>query len=451
MSFSLGNRACEERPATIHCVDRPVLIEPGTCTVFENSCFLGRWAHPHRPDGLVLAPTAEQRRLFGTHISLRTTRVGDEVVRSVCATADAPHIVDQAVPFLYIRNDGEYGRAHLNLTIASRLTLNASASPSSIAVGDTSQLLATVSGGVPPYFYSWSPSSRLDDQDIAAPIANPTVTTTYTVGVSDSIGQQAVSEVTVHVRERLNVTANPESIPPGNASQLEAHFEGGTPPYTYSWTPIETLDRPLAADPVASPTTTTTYHVTVTDATGETLNGSATVTVAGQPSPLRAQASARPSSINFGETSQLDVFGSGGVPPYTYSWNESNTTNSLSDRQIQRPIASPQVSTFYEVTVTDSFGATATDNVAVTVVGSPPPTASFVFNVLCCPTLHLDASASTGEIVSYTWDLGWTLASPDLVTSSPTASFTIREFDRGTIRLTVADTAGRTATVTRNF
>jgi hypothetical protein len=37
------------------------------------------------------------------------------------------------------------------------------------------------------------------------------------------------------------------------------------------------------------------------------------------------------------------------------------------------------------------------------------------------------------------------------VTSSSTASFTIREPDTGIIRLTVTDAAGRTATMTQNF
>ncbi|MGI9066153.1 MAG: DsrE family protein [Pyrinomonadaceae bacterium] len=139
-----------------------------------------------------------------------------------------------------------------------------------------------------------------------------------------------------------------------------------------------------------------------------------------------------------------------GVPPYTYSWSEPNT-NSLSDRLIRNPVASPGATTSYSVSVRDSDGTTASDTVTVTVASSPPPTASFVFNVICCPTLNLDATASTGNIVSYTWDLEWTTTSPDLVTASPTASFMIQEFNRGTITLTVTDTAGRTATTTRNF
>ena len=67
------------------------------------------------------------------------------------------------------------------------------------------------------------------------------------------------------------------------------------------------------------------------------------------------------------------------------------------------------------------------------------------------PTLNVDASASTGNIISYTWDLSWTTASPDRVTQLPTTSFTVQEFNRGTITLTVTDANGNTATVTHTY
>jgi Tol biopolymer transport system component len=51
----------------------------------------------------------------------------------------------------------------------------------------------------------------------------------------------------------------------------------------------------------------------------------------------------------------------------------------------------------------------------------PPPTASFTVSV-GLNTLWVDASASTGNIAHYAWDLFWTPASPDFTTTSPTAS-----------------------------
>jgi hypothetical protein len=52
----------------------------------------------------------------------------------------------------------------------------------------------------------------------------------------------------------------------------------GTPPYTYKWTPTAGLDDPAAANPIAKPTTTTTYVVEVTDAQGRKATDQVTIT-----------------------------------------------------------------------------------------------------------------------------------------------------------------------------
>ncbi len=48
---------------------------------------------------------------------------------------------------------------------------------------------------------------------------------------------------------------------------LQVNATGGSPPYIYQWTPIGTLDNPYIANPLASPTQTTLYHVEVRDST----------------------------------------------------------------------------------------------------------------------------------------------------------------------------------------
>ncbi|MGH7453962.1 MAG: laminin B domain-containing protein, partial [bacterium] len=45
---------------------------------------------------------------------------------------------------------------------------------------------------------------------------------------------------------------------------------GGTAPYSYSWSPADDLDNPNIANPTASPSSTTIYSVTVTDANNVT-------------------------------------------------------------------------------------------------------------------------------------------------------------------------------------
>ena len=61
-----------------------------------------------------------------------------------------------------------------------------------------------------------------------------------------------------------------ESINPGETIQIGGNptADGGTPDYTYSWTPTDTLDDAINSNPNATPTETTTYTVTVIDSKG---------------------------------------------------------------------------------------------------------------------------------------------------------------------------------------
>lgn len=76
-------------------------------------------------------------------------------------------------------------------------------------------------------------------------------------------------------------TAN--AIPPvicvGHYSQLIASLQGGNAPFTFSWSPANSLNNPAIANPLANPTSTTTYNLTVTDVTSHTITASVTLVV----------------------------------------------------------------------------------------------------------------------------------------------------------------------------
>jgi len=83
--------------------------------------------------------------------------------------------------------------------VVVRLDVDASTTPSSIEVGDSAQLGATVEGGKGAYTYAWTPTTGLSNAAIANPWAEPSQTTQYTVEVTDE-GQQTDSDtVTVTV------------------------------------------------------------------------------------------------------------------------------------------------------------------------------------------------------------------------------------------------------------
>ena len=81
----------------------------------------------------------------------------------------------------------------------------------------------------------------------------------------------------------VSATADPGSICEGTTSQLDATTVGGTAPFSFAWTPTTGLSDPAIANPVASPTATTTYIVTATDNLSETATDSVVVTVMSAP------------------------------------------------------------------------------------------------------------------------------------------------------------------------
>ncbi len=86
---------------------------------------------------------------------------------------------------------------HIN---GSAMTVNATASPSSICQGGSTQLAANAGGGTGNFTYSWTPTTGLSNPNIYNPIASPSETTTYTCHVSDGQTSQNVS-VTVTVND----------------------------------------------------------------------------------------------------------------------------------------------------------------------------------------------------------------------------------------------------------
>jgi hypothetical protein len=169
--------------------------------------------------------------------------------------------------------------AGASVTVNVGLGASAAASPGTIDPGQSSALSVQVSGGAPPYTFSWSPAIGLSDPSVANPVASPANTTTYTVTVTDSAGTTGIAQATVAVNIVATASATPATINAGGQSQLEVAVAGGAPPYTYSWSPGPTLDDPAAANPVATPIQTTAYSVVVTDAVGAQGRASVTVTV----------------------------------------------------------------------------------------------------------------------------------------------------------------------------
>lgn len=116
--------------------------------------------------------------------------------------------------------------------------------------------------------YVWSPATGLNDPNVANPESTVDNTTTYTVTGTDENGCINTDDVTltVDLLPVITATADPYSIDAflGETSQLNVEPDG----ILYVWEPSTGLSSTTIQNPVANPSDTTIYVVTVTDENG---------------------------------------------------------------------------------------------------------------------------------------------------------------------------------------
>lgn len=207
--------------------------------------------------------------------------------------------------------------------------------------------------------WSWTPATGLSDPSVAAPVATPGTTTTYTVTATSPFGCSDSEPVTVTVGDLSGVTVSATStqLCAGAGTGLLA-TPSGTGSYTFAWAPAATVGDPAAQNPTAAPVATTTYTCTVTEpSSGCTVSGSVTVNVNG---PYTVDAS--PSDtlcITTGH--QLDVQHSVQAP-FTIAWSNAQF---LDNGSIASPTILADTTATYVVTVTDAYGCSSSDSTTI--------------------------------------------------------------------------------------
>lgn len=101
-------------------------------------------------------------------------------------------------------------------------------------------------------------------------------------------------------------------------------------------------------------------------------------------------------TYTYGETEDYIIGIQGGASGFNFSWSPAG---SLSNANIQSPVATPGTSTNYTVTVSDAAGCSASTSVPVTIVN--PPAAPVVTNDTVCGqgNANLLASGSGGTLI----------------------------------------------------
>ncbi|WP_276132869.1 PKD domain-containing protein [Polluticoccus soli] len=309
------------------------------------------------------------------------------------------------------------------VTVAVNGLPNVSAGANNIiCAGDSTQLQA--SGAVS---YTWSPVTGLSCVSCSNPKTSPATTTTYVVTGTNASGCVDTGIVTVTVNSLPNVTAsNNQSICIGGSAQLQA--SGAT---SFSWSPATGLSCTTCANPTATPTTTTTYVVTGTNASGCIDTAHVTVTV----NALPTVSAGADQSICIGSSAQLQATGA-----TTYVWSPAT---GLSCTTCSNPVANPTATTTYTVTGTNANGCVNTSQVTITV--KPQPTVGAGANTSVCvgKSTQLQATGAATFVWSPTSGLSCTTCPNP--TAAPTATTTYAVIGTGANGCT--DTAQVTVTV----
>jgi gliding motility-associated-like protein len=224
---------------------------------------------------------------------------------------------------------------------------------------------------------------------------------TYTVTASTT----GAKTCTVTMNGTPVITAY--SLPAASAGADAAICQGGSLQISasggnsYSWSPSAGLSNALLQNPVATPTATTVYTVTVTDANGCVASDQIQVTVNAKPS---INLSAGSTTFCSGDSSLLTVTGAN-----TYLWNTGATSASF--------YVKPAATTYYSVIGTNTYGCKDTADVTLTV--NATPTVSAGADKTICKGSSVTLTASGAD--NYTWSNGASSAS---ITVSPTVTVT---------------------------
>jgi len=188
-----------------------------------------------------------------------------------------------------------------------------------------------------------------------------------------------------------------DAICPGESFQFEAF--GGS---VYSWSPGVFLDDSTSATPIATVNQTTDFTVIISDTCGiDTVY----VTL---PVFLGASDISNDTSICLGNSVQLNAAGGSSYlwTPSTYLDNPTSAT----------PIATPDVTTLYNVEITTSNGCVLNEEVLITVYFDLP-VPILEDTLIMCNGLSLDITAGGGE--TYNWNPN------TFINSTNTASVTV--------------------------
>lgn len=245
----------------------------------------------------------------------------------------------------------------------------------------------TVSGGVPPFSYQWSPSGG------TANTAANLLSGAYSVLITDGNGCTSTELINVNDNNGPSVSIigiTNVTCFGGNNGTASANVSSGTGPFTFNWLPTG------GTGPVATGLTAGIYTVVVTDANG--CNSLATTSPSiTQPTQLVLNLTTVDVSCFGGTNGSASVLASGGTPGYSYAWSPvGGSTSSISNL----------ASAVYTIVVTDSNNCVSTNTFSIDEPTQISATISSSTNVSCFAGNNGSATVSVSggtPFYNYSW------------------------------------------------
>ncbi len=293
--------------------------------------------------------------------------------------------------------------ANLSLDVVSDpLITSFTASPSVVMLGNSTTVQVNATGGLVPYFFSYTGAPSLpagcSTTNRATWNCTPTATGTFDLEVylKDAEGASVTAFTNLTVRPIpssspyiQSFTATPDNFTLGSTTNLSTNVSGGILPYSFSYTGLpggcSTANSSLLYC-TPSVSGNFTVKVTVVDAEQRIVTASLTLTVnpLGNPGgPLIYAYSANPNPLYLGQKTLITVTVSGGTAPYSFAYS-GLPLGCLSSNTSNLPCTPTHFGTYtITVTVTDHAGLSTTSNVLVLKVlskgGTSTPSSPWTF------------------------------------------------------------------------
>jgi predicted secreted protein len=224
--------------------------------------------------------------------------------------------------------------------------------------GTNGSATVSVTGGTGTYTYLWTPSGG------TAATASGLAAGTYTVTVKDANLCQTTQSFTITQPLLLSATSSKTDVlcNGGASGTASVVVSGGTPGYTYVWSPSGGTAATATGLAVGN------YSCLITDANGCQITRNFTIN---QPSVLAATTAQQNATCIA--PGQASVTPSGGAGSYTYLWSPSGITTQL---------ATGLSAGNHSCLITDANGCTLTKNFVITTTNTLVATTSQT-DVLC--------------------------------------------------------------------